>query len=340
MPPVSGSSIVPSCGSVLGPFCVPACLSHMPCGPHRLIRPPRVPLLASSACLSHRLIGSPSCLVSPGSLPHRQAGRGETTIDGGRHLVMWLAADGVAACLSHGGDVGGAARRSSLLPSHRLIIPSTTGGFFSFSPDPLPPALLGLLAVACSPVPGRGMCGLRYGLRRRACGLLACVLISRSALSLLLVRLLLYAPGSSLCVVLSGALCGDLRAILAAILCRLGVFQYMPLNGIVWLLMGIFGDVVRRPFSALPAASSSSLCSAFRPLSAAVSWRWRRRFPAVSLVKRRVCVLSCSCPLSASRVMGWIASGIGCRVGRMASAGCLLAFIGSRVPCPLGRGIM
>lgn len=35
------------------------------------------------------------------------------------------------------------------------------GSFFSFSPDPLPPALLGLLAGACSPVPGRGMRGLR-----------------------------------------------------------------------------------------------------------------------------------------------------------------------------------
>lgn len=64
-----------------------------------------------------------------------------------------------AACLPHGGDVGGAARRSSLLPSHRLIIPSTTGAFFSFPPDPLPPVLLGLLTFHVPPSPAGGGAG-------------------------------------------------------------------------------------------------------------------------------------------------------------------------------------
>ena len=116
--------------------------------------------------------------------------------------------------------------------SHRLIISSTEMcrwfSFFSLSPDPLPSALLGLLAWACSPVPGRGMCGLRHGLRRWACGLLACVPVSCVALSLPLVRLLLYASVSSFGVVLSGALWGVLRAILPAYLSALAFFNICP----------------------------------------------------------------------------------------------------------------
>ena len=49
-----------------------------------------------------------------------------------------------------------------------------------------------------------------------------------------------------------------------------GVSQNMPLNGILWLLTGIFGDGVCCPFSALPVSSFSPVCPAFRPLSAAV----------------------------------------------------------------------
>lgn len=75
--------------------------------------------------------------------------------------------------------------------------------------------------------------------------------------------------------------------------CRgVGVFKYMPLNRILWLLTGIFGDGVRCLFSALPVASFSPICPALRPLSAAVSWRWCGHVYAASLGKRRVCVLS------------------------------------------------
>ena len=51
-----------------------------------------------------------------------------------------------------------------------------------------------------------------------------------------------------------------------------GVSQNMPLNRILWLLVGIFGDVVRCHFSALLVASFSLVCPALRPLSAAASW--------------------------------------------------------------------
>lgn len=64
-----------------------------------------------------------------------------------------------------------------------------------------------------------------------------------------------------------------------------GVFQYMPLNRILWLLAGIFGYVVRCPFSALPVASFSPLCPAARPFSVAVSWPLVRVFSCGELVK-------------------------------------------------------
>lgn len=76
--------------------------------------------------------------------------------------------------------------------SHHLI--DGEGLSFPFRLTPSRLLFSVCLLGACSPVPGRGMCWLRHGLRRRACGLLACVFISRSALSLPLVRLLLYVP--------------------------------------------------------------------------------------------------------------------------------------------------
>ena len=181
----------------LAPRPVSACLPCMPFVSHRLIGSPSVRLIrsptGSAACFirlffssAHRLA---PCLVSPGSPYHRQAGRGGDAI----LIGVVAAADGVErrrvllACL---GAMGGAAR-SSLFPissAHPIdygsrVLPSSyhpidgEGAFFSFPPDSLPSALLGLLAVACSPVPGRGMWGLRHGLRQRACGLLDCVLI-------------------------------------------------------------------------------------------------------------------------------------------------------------------
>lgn len=91
---------------------VSACLPRMSLGPHRLIRLSSHPLFP---CPSHPLpTGSAACLirsplssshrfapylVSPGSPSHRQAGRGETTIDGWRRLVMRLASGRCRGCL-------------------------------------------------------------------------------------------------------------------------------------------------------------------------------------------------------------------------------------------------
>lgn len=148
-------------------------------------------------CLVMRLTAGIGWRAAAACLPRMAMGGGRSsTADGcGRRALAWL-----LACL---GAMDGAARsfldRSSFPSSSHpideapapFIISSSHrrgGTFFSFSPDPLPPALLGLLAWGCSPVPGRGMRGLRHGLRRRACGLFACVLVSRAALSLPLVR--------------------------------------------------------------------------------------------------------------------------------------------------------
>lgn len=124
--------------------------------------------------------------------------------------------------------IGSSNRLGSLARSisHHLI--DGGGVFFSFSPDPLPPTLLGLLALACSPVPGRGMRELRYGLRRRACGLFACVLIPCAALSLPLVRSLLYALCRSCRSFLPGASLGVLWAFLTAILSALAFLKTCP----------------------------------------------------------------------------------------------------------------
>lgn len=125
--------------------------SSNPLVPARLIRSPRVSLLALSARLSHRLIGSPLPRIA--WLPASSTSRAGRKRDPHRREDIgggWRTAGGVvAACLPRGDGLGGSSNLSS---SHRR-----GGAFFSFSPDPLPPALLGLLAWACSPVPGRGM---------------------------------------------------------------------------------------------------------------------------------------------------------------------------------------
>lgn len=238
-----------------------ACLIR-PCGPHRLIRPHGFRCLSHPLASSRRLIGSPLPRIA--RLPvsstsgtgrsdrraafHRRAavaclprmatgcGRSSTAAGCGRRAWAWL-----LACL---GTMDGAARsfldRFSFLligssnrrgpgsspSSHHLI--DGGGVFFSFSPDPLPPALLGLLAWGCSPVPGRGMRGLRHGLRRRACGLFACVLIPCAALSLPLVRSLLYDLCQSCRSFLPGVLWGVLWIILPAILSALAFLNICP----------------------------------------------------------------------------------------------------------------
>ena len=156
---------------------------------------------------------------------------------------------------------------------HRLIQSATVPGSsnhpidgeglsFPFRPTPSRLLFSACLPGACSPVPGRGMCGLRYGLRWRACVRAAC-LRSSSPVSLSRSR-------SFACCYMSSGRRFALFSIRGVVWrftgysCRypvgVGVFQYMPLNGILWLLTGIFGDVVRCSFSSLPVASSSPLC--------------------------------------------------------------------------------
>ena len=203
--------------------------------------------------------------------------------------------DGVAvgagsSCLLALVAMDGAAR-SSLLPhligsSNRLRSPGAShrrgGGFFSFSPDPLPPALLGLLAWGLFPRPRSGDVSVAAWLAAaggRTCSL-ACYR-ARAALSLRsFARCYMLRVA---CVVVSTCgVVGRFTGYFVRLLVGVSVFKYMPLNRILWLLTGIFGDVVCCPFSALSAASFPPLCPAFRPFPVAVSWRWRWRFPAVS----------------------------------------------------------
>lgn len=152
---------------------------------------------------------------------------------------------GVAACLSWRGDgwdgsvissshLIGSSNRLRFSPgsSHRLgswIIPSTGSWLlfhFSLTPSRLP--FSACLPGACSPVLGRGMCGLRHGLRWRAAGCLLAFLVPRSALSLPLVRLLLCDPCRSCRSFLLGVLWGVLWDILPAILSALAFFKTCP----------------------------------------------------------------------------------------------------------------
>lgn len=158
-------------------------------------------------------------------------------IDGG-----WLrAAAWLLACL---GSRDGAARsfldRSSfpLIVSsnrrgpgsfHHLIVSSTGRNLLSIFARP-PPA--GSSRLACSglvpPSPAGGCEDLCHGLRRRAGRLLVCVLVSRAALSLLLVRSLLYDLRRSCRSFLPGASLGVLWAFLTAILSALAFLKTCP----------------------------------------------------------------------------------------------------------------
>lgn len=202
--------------------------------------------MAASACLPRMETteAGGGCLLASDGDRKRRADDGWIAACCGRRAVIdggWLRAAGVvvAACLPRGdGRSGSIVPRSflfSLSSAHpttrpRLISSSHRRGgtFFSFSPDPLSPALLDLLAWVCSPVPGRGMRELRHGLRRRACGLFACVLIPRAALSLPLVRSLLYDLCQSCRSFLPGVLCGVLWVILPAILSALAFLNICP----------------------------------------------------------------------------------------------------------------
>lgn len=186
-------------------------------------------------CLVMRLTAGIGWRAAAACLPRMAIGDGGgwRTNGGGRLLLACLVAmDGAArssldrSSFHSSSHPIGSAPAPFIISSSHLI--DGEGHSFSFSPDPLPPALLGLLAWVCSPVPGRGMRGVRHGLRRRAGRLLACVLVSRAALSLPLVRSLLYALCRSCRSFLPGASLGVLWAFLTAILSALAFLKTCP----------------------------------------------------------------------------------------------------------------
>lgn len=107
------------------------------------------------------------------------------------------------------------------------------GFLFPFRPTPSRLLFFACLPWLVPPSPAGGCAGYDMACGGGRLGLLACVLVSRSALSLPLVRSLLYALCLSCRSFLLGVLWGVLWAILPAILVGVGVSQNMPLNGIL-----------------------------------------------------------------------------------------------------------
>lgn len=313
--PCGVSPLVPSCVSLLGPSCLLASypsaaliVSSVPHGSRCLSH--RLALFIGSSCLLACLIGSSvrPCLVSLCSPSHRQAKRGwaktrsSSAADSGRLLACPGMAAGGGRCRRRRAWVGrgllvcpvaamwrdcrffplSSSHPIGSVPVPRLIQSSNRRRGFLFPFARPPPVCSSLLAcpglVPPSPAGGCAGCGMACDGGRAGC--LLAFLVSRFAHS---------APARSLV-----AICPWVVALRCSIWgvvkrftgysCRypvgVGVFQYMPLNGILWLLTGISGDVVRCPFSALPVASFLPLCPAFRIFPAAVSWRWCGRFPA------------------------------------------------------------
>lgn len=311
------SPLVLSCGLALGPpllacLVCPSCLigSSAPHG-FRCLPHPLVFLIGSSSRLPASYRSAPRPIDKrSGAKPQSTAGGGGEWLTAAAWLLAypgwrrevigcgWRRAAGVMALLSVRG-------RPACLPSWRwtgrlghLFSPISSahpigydppghpidgeGVSFPFRPTPSRLLFSVCLPGACSPVPSRGMCRLRHGLRRRAGGLVRLLAIVPVPLSHCVRSLVAICSVSLASLCLLVALWGVLRAISSAYFLGVSVFKYMPLNRILWLLTGIFGDVVCCPFSALSAASFPPLCPAFRPFPVAVSWRWRGRFPAVS----------------------------------------------------------
>lgn len=301
------------------------------------------------ACLGWRRADGGVCLLASDGNGRR------AVIDGG-----WLRAAGVgvASCLPRvDGRSGSIVPRSFLDRSsfplivssnrrgpgsfHHLIVPSTGMDFlFLFArPPPACSSRLACLGLFPRPRPGDAWAaawlaaagGTAACLRSRVpCRSLAA---ARSLVAICLVSLVPLVP--------SWGVVGRFMGFSDRYLVGVGVSQNMPLNRILWLLAGIFGYVVRCPFSALPVASFSPICPARRPLPAAVSRRWLRACLCCELEKTaRVrsfvfwIVFRFSC-----HVMDDAGGGLPCR-GDGVGGVVVLAFIGSRIPCPLGRGNM
>lgn len=206
----------------LGPSCLLALYAH-------------AVLIGSSARLSlgrsSLLIGSsarPLPRIAPLPAPFdKRDGAGTQTAAVGRRVNC--GGCGVAACLPRDDGRGGSVISSSrLIGSSNLPSSHRGGSFFPFPPDPLSPALLCLLAGACSPVPGRGMCWLRYGLRRPACGLVRLLAVVSVPLSHCVRSLVAICSVSLASLCLLGTLWDILRAILTAYLSALAFLNICP----------------------------------------------------------------------------------------------------------------
>lgn len=228
MPPVVCSPLVSFIAPSLGLPCLLASYATpVSSAPHgvRCLPPP----FASP----HRLIVSSLPRIARLPVPSTSgAGRGRDrrresrrAADGGGRAVI-VAGLRLLACL---GAMDGAAR-SSLFPiSSATVLGSSNHPIdgelasFPFRLTPSRPLFSACLPWLVPPSPAGGCagCGMACGGGRAGC-----LLVFSSHVPL--VRLLLYAPGSSLCVVLSGALCDDLRDILDAILSALAYFNICP----------------------------------------------------------------------------------------------------------------
>ena len=120
------------------------------------------------------------------------------------------------------------ARPRLLSSSHRPISSTGRGILFPFRLTPSRRLFSACLLGLVPPSSAGGCEDLCHGLRRRACGLFACVLVSRAALSLPLVRSLLYALRRSCRSFLPGASLGVLWAFLTAILSALAFLKTCP----------------------------------------------------------------------------------------------------------------
>lgn len=246
----------------------------------------------------------------------------------------------------------------SLFPSSAHPIGSATAHFPSLiissshlidgekePPFPFRPTPSRLLFSACllgfvppSPAGGCDGCGMACGGGRATCLLaFSCpVPLSRCRSFAVAIRSVSIVPS-----VPAWGVVGSFMGFSDRYLVGVGVSQNMPLNRILWLLVGIFGDVVRCHFSALPVASFSLVCPALRPLSAAASWCRGGHVCAVSWRKRRGVPFRDRgrSPLPASWDGRCRVCGLPCRADGVGGSSCLPLSVRSS-PCPLGRGIM
>ena len=244
----------------------------------RLVSPGSPPH-STSETGRHEIGGRMAGVVMAACLPRMATGRGRSsTADGcGRRVLAWL-----FACL---GAMDGAARsfldrfsfpiivssnrfgpvsfHHLIASSHRLI--SSTGRnllFLSARPPPACSSRSACLGLFPRPRPG----DVRAAAWLAAGGRPVCLRFHLSCRSLADARSLVAIRSVSIVpLVPSWGVVGRFMGYSTRYLVGVGIFKYMPLNRILWLLTGIFGDGVRCLFSALPVATVSPVCPALRP---------------------------------------------------------------------------